>query len=366
MKGLPARGRRRLPSVFLIRLPDLTLREKEQARTNVKNWILIIDSGAGAAGVYEWIRAEEKLRGSDLVVFADRVNFPYGAQDQDDLRRLVQHNVNLVYDYIERFDCGSIRALVVASCTASMASATHLRDALDMPVFDVITASAVSAIRIAGEIKTISRLPLGTGKAPGEAVGILATVLTVESRAYRTAIHAMDPGVEVVSEPGYDLIRHIQNHDYSPASSERIRQGIREKIAFFEERGVGVIVLGCTHFSLFRDLFMKEAAGRMIIIDPTECIITELIDYMGRRRIMPRRQGPGDSMLFKTVLDAGGERALAVVSLPGFRHRDFFRLQQKVERFILSDSPSAESILLKETAPPHAAGGLTPSPPQAE
>jgi glutamate racemase len=315
-------------------------------RTTARNWVFIIDSGAGAAGVYEWMRAEERLRGSNLIVFADRVNFPYGAKDQEDLRRIVHHNVNLVDEHVDRCDSGTIRALVVASCTASMATASHLREALDIPVFDVITASAVSAIRIAGEVKLMSRLPLSTGKAPGEAIGILATVLTVESRAYRTAIGAMDPEVKVVSEPGYELIRDIQNHDFSPASLERITKGIREKIAFFENRGVGVIVLGCTHFSLFRDLFMKEAAGRMIIVDPTECIITELIQYMAEKKILPPDSDCGDSLLFKTVHGAAGSRVLSMVSLPGFLHPDFYRLQKKVERFILSDDPSAERILL--------------------
>jgi glutamate racemase len=317
-----------------------------------KNWTLIIDSGAGAAGVYEWMRAEEKLRGADLIVFADRFNFPYGAQDQGDLRRLVRHNVDIVREYVDRCACGQIRALVVASCTASMATAAHLREVLDIPVFDVITASAVSAIRIAGEIKMMSRLPLGTGKTPGDAIGILATVLTVESRAYRTAIHAMDPAVEIVSEPGYELIRNIQNHDYSPESLTRITEGIGEKIAFFEDRGVGVIVLGCTHFSLFRDLFMKEAAGRMIIVDPTECIITELIQYMEKERILPGGSACGDSLLFKTIPTPGGGKGLSMVSLPGFLHPDFYRLQRKVERFILSDDQSADNILLRDE-PPH-------------
>lgn len=316
-------------------------------RAAARNWVLIMDSGAGAAGVYEWMRAEERLRGSDLIVFADRVNFPYGAKDQGDLRRIVHHNVNLVDEYVNRCDCGIIRALVVASCTASMATASHLRKALDIPVFDVITASALSAIRIAGEIKMMSRLPLSTGKAPGEAIGILATVLTVESRAYRTAIGAMDPEVNVVSEPGYELIRNIQNYDYSPASLERITQGIRRQIAFFENRGVGVIVLGCTHFSLFRDLFMKEAAGRMIIIDPTECIITELLQHMAKERILPPKSGCGNSLLFKTVQDSTGRQVLSLVSLPGFLYPDYYRLQKKVERFILSDDPSSESVLLE-------------------
>jgi glutamate racemase len=315
-------------------------------RTATRNWVLIIDSGAGAAGVYDWIRAEERLRGSNLLVFADRVNFPYGAKDQQDLRRIVHHNVNLVDEYVDRCACGIIQALVVASCTASMATASHLREVLDIPVFDVITASAVSAIRIAGEIKMMSRLPLGAGKAPGEAIGILATVLTVESRAYRTAIGAMNPEVKVVSEPGYELIRDIQNHDYTPASLERITRGIRKQIAFFENQGVGVIVLGCTHFSLFRDLFMKEAAGRMIIIDPTECIITELIQHMGKKRILPPEEGCGDSILFKTVEGDTGRRILSMVSLPGFLHPDFYRLQKRVERFILSDDPSPGTILL--------------------
>jgi len=318
----------------------------------MKNWTLIIDSGAGAAGVYEWMRAEEKLRGADLIVFADRVNFPYGAKDQADLRRLVGRNVRIVEDHVSRLACGTIRALVVASCTASMATASHLRNTLEIPVFDVITASAISAIRIAGEVRMMSRIPLSTGKTPGEAIGILATVLTVESRAYRRAIHAMDPDVEVVSEPGYELIRDIQNHDYSPESLAEITRGIREKISFFEDRGVGVIVLGCTHFSLFRDLFMKEAAGRMIIVDPTECIITELIQHMEKEKILPAGAGCGDSLLFKTVSLAGGERGMSMVSLPGHLHPDFYRLQEKVERFILSDSGQAETIILKGNAPP--------------
>jgi glutamate racemase len=323
---------------------------EKETRAARKNWSLIIDSGAGAAGVYDWMRAEDKLRGADLIVFADRINFPYGAHEQESLRRLVLRNFNLVKEHVERLGSGTVRALVLASCTASMATADHLRQFLDIPVFDVIAASAVSAIRIAGEIKLMSRIPLSTGEEPGDAIGILATVLTVESRAYRRAIAAMNPDVKVVSEPGYELIRDIQNHDYSPESFARIREGIREKIAFFEERGVGVIVLGCTHFSLFRDLFMKEAAGRMIIVDPTECIITELIQYMEKENILPKGEDCGDSLLFKTVRGEDGEEKLSMVSLPGVLHPDFYRIQEKVERFILSDTPSAETILLKEAS----------------
>ncbi len=309
-----------------------------------RNWVLIFDSGAGAAGVYDWMRAEESLRGADLIVFADRCNFPYGEKDQEELKHIVLDNVRLVEHELAGRGCGSLRALVLASCTASMATAEHLRQRLGYPVFDVITASALSAIRIAGEIRGLPRPPLRDGSRPGDAIGILATVLTVESRAYRRAIHSRDPDVQVVSEPGHELIRHIQNHDYTPASLERIQRGVWDKIAFFEERGVGVIVLGCTHFSLFRDLFAKEASGRMIIVDPTECIITELIGYLQGEGILSTDGACGDTMLFKTIASGRG-RTVTMVSLPGALHPDVFRLQRKVERFILSDSPSADSVL---------------------
>lgn len=308
----------------------------------MKSWTLILDSGAGAAGVYEWMRAEETLRGADLIVFADRFNFPYGERGRDELRSIVLDNVRLVESEIERAGSGSLRAIVLASCTASMATAQFLREKLVVPVFDVITASAVSAIRIAGEITMLPRPALRSGIPPGDAIGILATVLTVESKAYRRAIHASNPEVQVVSEPGHELIRDIQGYDYSQEALERIQGRIREKISFFEERGVGVIVLGCTHFSLFRDLFVKEASGRMIIVDPTECIITELIGYLQGEGLLPGEAECGNTMLFKTIAGEGGGKEVAMASLPGGLGGDVFRLQRRVERFILSDSPSLE------------------------
>jgi hypothetical protein len=79
----------------------------------------------------------------------------------------------------------------------------------------------------------------------------------------------------------------------------------------------------------------------MIIVDPTECIITELVGHMREGRLMGNESGGGDTMLFKTGTSPGGRRELSIVSLPGFLQPDIFRLQKRVERFILSDGPAS-------------------------
>jgi len=220
-----------------------------------KQSVLFLDSGIGGIPYCRYFH--QRNPGESIVYLADRLHFPYGKRDKDELAVLV---INLVERVITAIDP---KIVVLACNTATLAALSPLRERFPTLNF-VGTVPAVKPAALASK----------NGK-----IGVLGTELTIKE-SYIRELAAQYGSSEITGIAAPELVEFVEERLDSAASEER-REMVRRYLDRFRAAGVDAIVLGCTHFLFLEGDFRQEAAPDITVFESIEGIsrrIESLLD----------------------------------------------------------------------------------------
>jgi glutamate racemase len=187
------------------------------------------DSGIGGVSVlYEALKI---LPGEDYIYYADTKNVPYGIKPKDIVR-------GYIIDAVDFIAAQGIKALVVACNTATSIAIEDLRKRYDFPVIGMEPAVKPAVEKAEG----------------GRRVLVTATPLTIREEKLKNLIQRIDGEniVDLLPLPG--LVEFAEKLQFC---EEIVMPYLSEELSRFNEENFGTIVMGCTHFSLFKDMFKK-------------------------------------------------------------------------------------------------------------
>ncbi len=235
----------------------------------------IFDSGLGGLTVTHAIL--DRLPHERLIYLGDTARVPYGTRSAHTVLRYARGCARHLQQH-------QIKLLVVACNTVSAVALDMLRVELDIPVLGVIEPSARAAVRASQ-----------SGR-----VGVLATVGTIASGAYPRAIFAEDSRCEVFGLPAPLLVPLAEEGWTAGQVPELV---IDRYVGELAEHRVDSLVLGCTHYPLFRPLIDVRAAALCgagaCVVDSADATAEELARTLHTRELA-RLAGPGDLALFVT------------------------------------------------------------------
>jgi glutamate racemase len=201
----------------------------------------IFDSGVGGLTVFREIA--RALPHHALIYFGDSARVPYGTKSPE---TVVRYSLEAAQHLMGR----GIGMLVVACNTATAAALPALKAQLPIPVIGVVEPGARAAV-----LATAGR------------VGVIATEGTVRSRAYTTAIHAIDPKIEVI-ESAAPLFVALAEEGW--ANTRVAREVAEVYLSPLIDAGVDTLVLGCTHYPILRGTIEKVVGSGVTIVDSAE------------------------------------------------------------------------------------------------
>ena len=229
----------------------------------------IFDSGVG--GLTSINAFTEVLPFESIVYFGDTARAPYGSKSPATVRSFSKE--------IGQFLINAGAKILVAACNTSSATALdYLRESFPGMIVQGIIEPC--AAQIAEECCAEDR------------IGIIATPVTVSSRAYETEIAKHNAELKVFSEACPDFVPLIESGAFE---SETMELAIDHHIGrLVNECGINVLVLGCTHYPIIRDSIERLFPG-LRIIDPSvalakktkEILLEEGMlasDWPGRRK----------------------------------------------------------------------------------
>lgn len=234
-----------------------------------RNAIGVFDSGIGGLTVATEI--VRQLPHEDLVYLGDTARLPYGTRSPSTVVRYAQRAVGLLLRY-------PIKAVVVACNTASAHALAELRESTDLPVLGVVEPGARAACAATK-----------TGK-----IGIAGTEATVRSGSYHRAIHAIAPEAELTAMP-WPLLVALAEEGWVDHPVARLT--LETYLETFVLAGVDTIVLGCTHYPVFKplihDVLKTHFDDRQItLVDSAEAVTEELRTLLTERSLeAPERVG---------------------------------------------------------------------------
>ena len=238
----------------------------------------VFDSGLGGLTVVRALR--ERLPAESIVYLGDTARVPYGTRSKD---TVIKYALSCSKVLIGR----GVKTIVVACNTVSAVALDVLRIELDLPVLGVIEPGARAAALAAG----------------GDVIGVLGTAGTIASGAYPRAVAAASTRAEVIGQAAPLLVPLVEE---GWIDGDVPRLAVRRYLEPILARGARVIVLGCTHYPLLREVIEREAealAGRPVrIVDSARATADDVAAFLKDRGLLAEGSGKGDLELLVTDL----------------------------------------------------------------
>ncbi len=216
-------------------------------------YIGVFDSGVGGLTLLH--RAQELMPHEHFLYYADSANVPYGNKPKAEIEKLIESAISQMMRH-------PIKAIVLACNTATSVSATKLRATYDMPIIGM--EPAVKPAMLEGDPrKTL----------------VLATELTLQEKKYKELIKSLNAEDKVDALPLQKLVDYAEEYDFDSPELSRYMRTSFAKIDWTQYKS---IVLGCTHFLYFKEMFSKYVPSHVHFIDGHDGTINHLINQVAR------------------------------------------------------------------------------------
>lgn len=218
----------------------------------------IFDSGLGGLTVARQVM--KVLPKENIVYFGDNGRVPYGERPRE---VIVEFSKQISRFLIKK----GAKMIIIACNTATAAALDALKEEFDLPIIGVISAGARMA---ASATKN--------GK-----IGVIGTTYTIKSEAYHKKIKELRHDVEVYGSPCPKFTPLIEG---GKQDSQELIEAAQEYLAPLKEKGVDVLVLGCTHYPIVAKHLQKIMGDSVTLVDPAIATAEEakaLLDEKGGR-----------------------------------------------------------------------------------
>jgi glutamate racemase len=218
----------------------------------------VFDSGIGGLTVVREII--KRLPRENIIYLGDTARVPYGTKSSRTVAAYSLNNARFLRSK-------GIKMLVVACNTSSAVSLPSLNGELDIPVIGVIEPGARKAA-----------VTTKSGR-----VGVIGTPSTIKSSAYKKALEAASPGVEVYSK-ACPLFVSLADEGWTEGEiSELIA---KEYLAPLREHEIDVLVLGCTHYPLLKRTIQKVMGDGVTLVDSAEETAKEIERVLREKNLL--------------------------------------------------------------------------------
>lgn len=201
------------------------------------------DSGIGGITVLH--DTFKVLPNEDYIYYADTLNVPYGPKPKDVVKKYIFNAVDFINEQ-------GVKAIVIACNTATSVAIEELRAKYSIPIIGM-----EPAVKPAVEKNEyINRRVLVT-----------ATALTLKEEKLQNLITKLDKEHVVDFLPLPRLVEFSERLEFNESI---VLPYLKEQFFKYNLSNYETIVLGCTHFSYYKDMFRKLFSPHVNIIDGNE------------------------------------------------------------------------------------------------
>ena len=232
--------------------------------------IVVLDSGLGGLTVVRSLR--KLLPAEDIVYFGDTARLPYGSKSPEVVRTFVSQIIR----FLRPLDP---KHVVIACNTATALALPEAR-------------AEFPELSVSGVVEPGARAGVDAAAADSAHISVIATEATVRSRAYEKAIARRDPGAVVTLTAAPLLVPIIE--DGRDAACPLARLAVEQYLAPAAKTEPDVLVLGCTHYPILRELIeatLSRLCGREVpVVDSADHCAQDVARRLAVSNLL---RGPG-------------------------------------------------------------------------
>jgi len=208
----------------------------------------IFDSGIGGLTVFKEIAKE--FPKADIYYLGDTARVPYGNKSKE---TIIRYSIECADFLVKNFD---VDILIVACNTASSHALDTLKKYLQIPVIGVVIPGAEMAVKTTKNKK----------------VGVIGTIATIRSNAYKEAIEKLDKDIELYQKACPLFVPLVEEGMIDNQIAELV---IKEYLQEIIDKGIDTLILGCTHYPLLKDT-IKNIYPDISIVDSSQNIVSHI------------------------------------------------------------------------------------------
>lgn len=231
-----------------------------------KRPIGIFDSGVGGMTVLAELK--KHFPNEDLIYLGDTKNFPYGDKSKENIIKLSTKCAS----YLISKD---VKLIIIACGTATSQALEELKKIYRLPIEGIIRATVE-------DIKENQNNNLK--------IGVIATEGTIKSNKWEEELKKEIKNVEVINK-ACPLLAPMAEQGWT--SNAVAKEAIKEYMKPFKKQKIDKIVLGCTHYPLFKELIRQELGNEVEIINTGEKIANYLENYLTIENLQNEKEHVG-------------------------------------------------------------------------
>lgn len=224
----------------------------------------IFDSGIGGLTVLK--EALRVLPDESFLYYADTENVPYGTKTREEVRKYI-------FDAVAYMASQGLKALVVACNTATSIAVADLRREYQFPILGMEPA-----------------VKPAINNCEGKRVLVLATQLTLKEEKFINLVSRLDAENIVDSLPMPELVEFAEALSFE---KNIVVPALKKKFSDLQLEQYGTVVLGCTHFPLFRDSLEEIFPQGTHIIDGSAGTVRYLNQVLREKGLLEEKAGGG-------------------------------------------------------------------------
>ncbi|MCD6578729.1 glutamate racemase [bacterium] len=221
------------------------------------NKIGVFDSGVGGLTVlYQLLKY---LPNEEYIYFGDTARVPYGTKSRETIMNFSRQNINFLLSK-------GVKTIVVACNSASSNGIETIKKEYDIPIFDVIGPT----------VKNLSRKISN--------IGIIGTYATIESKSYDNKIKKKFNNKLKIFHKACPLLVPLAEEGLNNTSISKIT--IEHYLKEFRTKDLDSLIMGCTHYPLFKKEIRDFFEGKVKLINPGKMVAKEVTLFLKEKEML--------------------------------------------------------------------------------
>jgi glutamate racemase len=202
----------------------------------------VFDSGIGGLTVARALF--ELLPNENIIYLGDTARLPYGTKSKE---TVILYSIECLKFLLSK----KVKMIVVACNTASSVAVPFLQKITKLPVEGVLNPGSKSA----------------SERTKNNRIGVIGTLGTVKSNAYKKAIKKINPSVNVYSQP---CSLFVQLAEDGWTDNKIALLTAQEYLKNLNKCNIDTLILGCTHYPILKNTISKVVGKNVTLIDSGE------------------------------------------------------------------------------------------------
>ncbi|MCI9015710.1 MAG: glutamate racemase [Clostridia bacterium] len=236
----------------------------------------IFDSGVG--GLTVLLEIAKALYNEELIYLGDTKNFPYGDKSKENIIKIAKKCVKFFIDK-------NVKLIVIACGTATTQAIEELRETFNIPIIGIVTPT----------IEAIKKQTIN-----GEKIGIIATEGTIRSKKWEKELKYNIPNIEIINQ-ACPLLAPMAEQGW--IVNNVAKETIKEYMKPFINQNISKLILGCTHYPLFKEIIREELGNDVDIINTGEKMANYLKEYLKEKGLENNMNKRGECSYFLTDIE---------------------------------------------------------------